>query len=154
VPGPLVSTAHSARTPAPTVWTAGYLTAQRKVIAGEPGQVSAARAFVSQVLEGHRDTAATVALLTSELVTNSIKHSHSRNPGGTVAVTVVLSADRVHVEVHDGGADTVPRVRSGDQLAECGRGLRLVEACSLAWDYVQSDTGTITWFECHLDQES
>lgn len=122
------------------------------VIDGEPGQVSAARAFVSQVLEGHRDTAATVALLTSELVTNSIKHSNSRNPGGTIAITVVLSADRVHVEVHDGGADTVPEVRSADRLAECGRGLSLVDACSLAWDYVQSKTGTITWFECRLVQ--
>ena len=153
MPGPLVSMALSAQTPAPTVWTAGYLTAQRTVIAGEPGQVSAARAFVSQVLEGHRDAAATVVLLTSELVTNSIKHSHSRNPGGTVAVTVVLSADRVRVEVRDGGADTVPELRSADQLAECGRGLRLVESCSLAWDYVQSDTGTITWFECRLNPD-
>lgn len=148
MPGPLVSTAHSAQTPAPAVWTARYLTAQRMVIVGEPGQVSVARDFVSKVLEGHREVAATVVLLTSELVTNSIKHSDSRNPGGTVAVTVVISADRVHVEVHDDGAVTVPKVRPADQLAESGRGLRLVEACSLAWDYVQSEIGTITWFEC------
>jgi anti-sigma regulatory factor (Ser/Thr protein kinase) len=151
VPGPLVSPAHSARTSAPTVWRAGCLTAQRLVIAGEPGQVSTARAFVNRVLESHCEVAATVALLTSELVTNSIKHSDSRNPGGTIVVTVVVTADRVHVEVHDGGGATEPRLRPGDDLAECGRGLQLVEACSLSWDYHRTETGTITWFECSLD---
>jgi anti-sigma regulatory factor (Ser/Thr protein kinase) len=150
VPGPLVTSAHSARI-SPTVWTAGYLTAQRLVIAGEPSQVSVARDFVNKVLEGYREVAEIVALLTSELVTNSIKHSESRNPGGTVAITVVVSADRVHVEVHDGGGMTEPRVRSADQLEESGRGLRLVEVSSLAWDYLRTKTGTITWFECPLN---
>lgn len=133
------------------MWTAGCLTAQRLVIVGEPGQVSTARAFVNRVLESHREAAETVALLTSELVTNSIKHSDSRNPGGTVVITVVVTADRVHVEVHDGGGATEPRLRSSGDLDECGRGLRLVDACSLNWNYHRSETGTITWFECSLD---
>lgn len=154
MPGPLVSPAQSARTSAPTVWAAGYLTAQRLVIAGEPGQVSAARAFVSEVLQDRCETADTVALLTSELVTNSIKHSASHDPGGTVVVTVVVSADRVHVEVHDDGGATVPRLRSADDLAESGRGLHLVEACALDWDYRPTGTGMITWFECALDAQS
>jgi len=29
-----------------------------------------------------------------------------------------------------------------------GRGLRLVNACSLAWSYHRGATGTVTWFEC------
>jgi hypothetical protein len=33
-------------------------------------------------------------------------------------------------------------------LAETGRGLRLVDAYALSWDYYRSGTRTVTWFEC------
>jgi anti-sigma regulatory factor (Ser/Thr protein kinase) len=110
--------------------------------------VSVARAFVRQVLgPGHRGTER-VMLLTSELVTNSVNHSNSRRAGGTITVTVRRAADRVRVEVRDDGGPTVPRMRDDGDLAEAGRGLRLVEAYSLTWDYHQNGTGTVTWFEC------
>jgi serine/threonine-protein kinase RsbW len=87
-------------------------------------------------------------LLTSELVTNSIEHSDSRLPGGTVSVTLQVGVDRVRVEVADGGGASVPTLRCDDVQAEAGRGLRLVDACSLAWSYYRSTVGTVTWFEC------
>ncbi len=145
-----------AQSPAPSVWAAGPLTAQRLVIAGEPGQVSVARAFVSQVLRDQCGPAEIeiVALLTSELVTNSIKHSNSRDPGCVIAITVVVGADRVHVEVHDDGGVTVPKLRPAGDLAESGRGLCLVDACSLTWDYFPAEDGAVTWFEYLLDPPS
>jgi len=120
----------------------------RLVICGRPEQVSAARAFIGQVLGvGHPGTER-ATLLTSELVTNSVNHSDSRLEGGTITVTVRTAADRVRVEVQDDGGSTAPTLRCDDDLAEAGRGLRLVEAYSLVWDYHQVGTRMVTWFEC------
>ena len=48
----------------------------------------------------------------------------------------------------DDGGPTVPRMCRDDDLAEAGRGLRLVEAYSLRWDYYPVGTRMVTWFEC------
>jgi len=121
---------------------------QRLVIAGRPEQVSAARAFIRQVLGGEHPGVDRVILLTSELVTNSVRHSDSRHEGGTVTITVTAAPERIRVEVIDDGGQTVPTVRPGDDLTESGRGLRLVEAYALTWNYQRSTAGTHTWFEC------
>jgi len=121
---------------------------QSLVIDGAPEQVSAARAFVWQVLGSRHPGAERVALLTSELVTNSVRHSNSRMPGGTVTVTLRVAADRILVEVVDDGGATAPTLRRDDDLAETGRGLRLVDTYSITWDYHRSAAHTVTWFEC------
>jgi len=121
---------------------------QRLVIAGRPEQVSAARAFIRQVLGGEHPGVDRAILLTSELVTNSVRHSDSRHEGGTVTITVTAVPDRIRVEVIDDGGPTVPAVSPGDDLTENGRGLRLVEAYALTWGYRRSTAGTHTWFEC------
>jgi len=121
---------------------------QSLVIAGAPEQVSATRAFVRQVLGSRHPGAERVTLLTSELVTNSVRHSNSRKDGGTVTVTLRVAADRVLVEVIDDGGATVPTLCRDDHLAETGRGLWLVDAYSLAWNYHHTAARTVTWFEC------
>jgi anti-sigma regulatory factor (Ser/Thr protein kinase) len=126
----------------------GFRAPHRLVIDGAPEQVSVARAFVRQVLGSGHPGAERVALLTSEVVTNAIVHSDSRLPGGTVTVTLRAGADRILVEVADDGGTSVPTLRRDDVRAEVGRGLRLVSACSLAWNYHRSAAGTVTWFEC------
>jgi anti-sigma regulatory factor (Ser/Thr protein kinase) len=120
----------------------------RLVICGRPEQVGVARSFVRQVLGCGHPGEERVTLLTSELVTNSVNHSNSRREGGCITVTVRAAADRVRVEVQDEGGPTVPSLRCEGDLAEAGRGLRLVEAYSLTWDYHRNGTGTLTWFEC------
>jgi anti-sigma regulatory factor (Ser/Thr protein kinase) len=120
----------------------------RLVICGRPEQVGVARGFVRQVLGASHPGAERVVLLTSELVTNSVSHSNSRRDGGTVTVTVRTDTDRVRVEVTDDGGPTTPTLCRDDDLAEAGRGLRLVEAYSLMWDYYRDGTRTVTWFEC------
>jgi anti-sigma regulatory factor (Ser/Thr protein kinase) len=120
----------------------------RLVICGRPEQVGVARAFVRQVLGyGHPGTER-VTLLTSELVTNSVSHSNSRREGGTITVTVRTSAGCVRVEVQDDGGPGAPTLCFDGDLAEAGRGLRLVEAYSLMWDHYENSTGRVTWFEC------
>ena len=124
----------------------------RLVICGRPEEVAVARGFVRQVLGASHRGIERVTLLTSELVTNSVNHSDSRLDGGTITVSVRTDADRIRVEVSDDGGPTVPRMCSAhdrdDDLAEAGRGLRLVEAYSLTWDYYPAGTRMVTWFEC------
>jgi anti-sigma regulatory factor (Ser/Thr protein kinase) len=144
--GPLqdVVASHSAQQGAIADQDAWY----RLVIGGRPEQVGLARAFVRQVLgHGHPGTER-VTLLTSELVTNSVNHSDSRREGGSITVTVRTSADCVRVEVQDDGGPTAPALCSDGDLAEAGRGLRLVEAYSLMWDHYPQGAGRVTWFEC------
>jgi anti-sigma regulatory factor (Ser/Thr protein kinase) len=147
MPGPLpdVAASHSEQRQGATAELDAWY---RLVIGGRPEQVRVARAFVRQVLGcGHPGTER-VTLLTSELVTNSVNHSDSRRAGGSITVTVRTAADRVRVEVQDDGGPTAPTLCCDGDLAETGRGLRLVEAYSLRWDYHQNATGTVTWFEC------
>src|ERR1700722_8250795 len=120
----------------------------RLVICGRPEQVKVARAFIRQVLGvGHPGTER-ATLLTSELVTNSVNHSDSRLEGGTITVTVRTAGGRVRVEVQDDGGQTAPTLRSDDDLAEAGRGLRLGDAYSLPGGYHQVGTRMVRWFEC------
>jgi anti-sigma regulatory factor (Ser/Thr protein kinase) len=130
---------------------------QRLVICGRPEQVGVARAFIRQVLGTGHPGLDRVTLLTSELVTNSVNHSDSRLDGGSITVTVRAvtagsGAGRIHVEVTDDGGPTAPTLDHDDglddDLAEAGRGLRLVEAYSSIWDYYRDGTRTVTWFEC------
>jgi hypothetical protein len=52
------------------------------------------------------------------------------------------------VEVHDDGGPSAPARCCDGDLAGTGRGLRLVDAYSLSWDYYRNGTRTVTWFEC------
>ncbi len=159
-PLPELATSHSWPRPAKTAspmtaspmsaspMTAEYHAWHRLVIFGRPEQVSAARTFVRRVLGPGHPGAERVTLLTSELVTNSVNHSNSRLDGGLITVTLRAAAGRIRVEVRDDGGPTAPALRCDDDLSEAGRGLRLVEAYSLMWDYYRTGTRTVTWFEC------
>jgi serine/threonine-protein kinase RsbW len=91
---------------------------------GRPDQARHARAFVRGVLPDH-PAAGDVLLAVSELVTNAISHSRSREPGGLFTVRVVLRPGRdLRVEVADEGG----RWDAGARDAEHGRGLTVVAA--------------------------
>jgi anti-sigma regulatory factor (Ser/Thr protein kinase) len=155
MPGPLPDVAASRPVPQQSAIAEQHAW-HRLVICGRPQQVGVARAFVGQVLGAGHPGIERVTLLTSELVTNSVSHSDSRLDGGSITVTVRpvtvgTGAGRVRVEVTDDGGPTVPVLRHDDDLADSGRGLRLVEAYSLRWDYCRDGTRTVTWFECEAE---
>lgn len=81
----------------------------------------------------------------SELVTNSVVHSKSRD-GGRVTLALADCHDRIHVDVVDEGGDFVPHVDL-DGFAEGGRGLFLVEAISERWGVHTDDKGRTVWFQ-------
>lgn len=120
-------------------------------IPGQPACLHAAREFVARTLgtgHAHLDTA---VLLTSELATNSVLHSESGRPGGTVTITLISVPDGVRVEVIDDGSVNEPAVRlsraESPEVPQSGRGLQLVEFLSAVWGYYRDTAGTVTWFE-------
>ena len=80
-------------------------------------------------------------LLTSEVVTNALRH-------GTGQVRVDCDADDVVVRVEvgddDGGRPHVRRVGTDD---ESGRGMFLVDALASAWGVTDTAHGKVVWFE-------
>jgi anti-sigma regulatory factor (Ser/Thr protein kinase) len=116
-------------------------------IPGRPEQVATARAFVSRTLSLHQvgadNDAAT--LLTSEIVTNAIRHTRSGADGGTVTIVVIGVPRGVLVEIIDDGSAGTP-VAKGDLYAAEGHGLFLVQHLAPQWGYLRDPAGTTVWF--------
>lgn len=111
-------------------------------------RVTLARVFIGEVLGSHHPCAETAVLLTSELVTNSVRHSGCRHLGQTITVTAIVLGGGVRVEVTDYSGPTIPAFRVGDDMTEGGRGLQLVQALAADWGYWRDGGRTTTWFAC------
>ena len=102
-----------------------------------------ARSFVARTLDawGHPELADTAELLTSELVTNVVRHGHT-----DMLLALRLDDDRVLVEVADESADDVtPRQPTADDVS--GRGLYLVDSLAQRWGVSRRSPGKTVWFE-------
>jgi anti-sigma regulatory factor (Ser/Thr protein kinase) len=126
-------------------------------IPGRGEQVRVARAFVAGVL---RELAApdeavldNVTLLTSELVTNAIRHSRSGESGGSVRLVVVAVTDGIRIEVTDSGSACGSPVVKDDIYTCDGHGLFLVEAVADQWGYRRCGAGTTVWFSLGLSSD-
>ncbi len=92
-------------------------------------------------------------VLVSELVTNSLRHSDSGNPGGTITVTVAITPNETVVQVTDDGGPAEPDPGDpGDTDAEDGRGLWLVGELSAGWGFFRRDSRLVTWFELKAER--
>ena len=108
-------------------------------------QVRKARQFVARTLCDD-ECADEALLLTSEVVTNSVVHSRSRLPGGTVTVVVARNQSGVLITVTDAGSDSRLPVVKNVAGAENGNGLLLVETLADMWGYVYDEESTTVWF--------
>src|SRR5215467_15526893 len=81
------------------------------------------------------------ALLTSELVTNAIKHE----AGETVLLAISCTCGQFRVDVHDTSC-FVPIPVAGPTDAEAGRGLMLVSSLSSQWGFYPTPTGKAVFF--------
>ena len=120
-----------------------------RAVLSRPASFVEARRFV-------RDTAAAAAsrqvldamLLTSELVTNAVRHAgHSTED--LIEVTVSVDERGLRVTVRDRGPGFDPEeldARSG----EGGWGLDLVRKLSSRWGVDRGDLGNDVWFEIDL----
>ncbi|GGK88137.1 hypothetical protein Sme01_01020 [Sphaerisporangium melleum] len=112
---------------------------------GSPESVAEARAYVREKLGAGHPALDDVTLLVSEVVTNSIVHSDSKN-GGKVTLALADRHDVIHVDVVDAGGAEVPHV-CGEQDGESGRGLLLVQAIAHRWDVHDNPAGRTVWFQ-------
>lgn len=113
---------------------------------GDVRQVGAARRFAGQALAGCPARDRLVACV-SELAANAVEHTSS-GAGGEFVVAVGWPRDGLaFVAVSDEGGPGVPVPGEADSLAESGRGLALVAACSSRWGYRDTVGGRIVWAE-------
>ncbi len=83
----------------------------------------------------------------SELCANAIAHTASGR-GGMFTVEVDCPRDGVaRVAVTDDGGAAVPAAGSLDLMAEGGRGLAMVAACTSRWGYSEAYQGRTVWAE-------
>jgi anti-sigma regulatory factor (Ser/Thr protein kinase) len=116
-------------------------------IPGRAQQVRAARAFMARTLGELGAITDIAVLLTSELVTNAVRHSNSREAGGSVTLIVLEIDDGFRVEVSDDGSELSSPVVKDTVFSPDGHGLFLVETLAEQWGYLRDEAGTTVWFQ-------
>ena len=80
-------------------------------------------------------------LLTSELVTNAIRHEVT----GIIMLAITCSCGQLRVDVHD-TSPTMPVIMDSPACAEAGRGLMLVASLSTDWGVHRTRSGKAVYF--------
>ena len=117
----------------------------RRTLPPTAESASVARWLVNDLLRElvDADTLDTAALLTTELVSNAIRHTRDE-----LVISVRLSGDRLRVGVSDSSHRRPQLVQVGSRDTS-GRGLHLVEAMADRWgvDPDERGLGKTVWFE-------
>jgi anti-sigma regulatory factor (Ser/Thr protein kinase) len=120
-----------------------------RTLPGTADSAAAARRLTRDLIGSCHPALDTAMLLASELVTNSVTHSRSGLPGGTVTVAVSTGSAGVLIQVRDDGGLTEPRVvakqSTGAEGVEHGYGLLLVAALADTWGTTTTREGRLTW---------
>ena len=116
---------------------------RRVSLAAGPAAAGAARGQVQATIQAWEVPvdASVAMLLTSELVTNAIRHE----TGDTITLVITCAYGQLHVDVHD-TSGTLPVPVEGPPDAEAGRGLVLVASLSSSWGYYRTPTGKAVYF--------
>ncbi|MEV5597057.1 ATP-binding protein [Streptomyces sp. NPDC052496] len=119
-------------------------------LAGSPQSACLARQFVREYIACHvpgasEDHVDRVTLVTSELVTNSIRYG--TEPGDSLRLVLDADGDRTRVEVHD-PVRRRPRTRPESGVRTRGRGLLVLDAlCPGNWGVDDIPFGKSVWAE-------
>lgn len=115
-------------------------------ISPDPVEVGRARSAVREQLHdwGLTRLADTAELMVSELVTNAVRHSHSRP-----LELRLVRGDTLLCEVDDDDHD-LPTLLSAGPEDEFGRGLRIVSTLAREWGTSRTKAGKTVWFELTL----
>jgi anti-sigma regulatory factor (Ser/Thr protein kinase) len=133
------------------VLAVGRLHPGELALPGGPEAVGLARGAVRARLEEHlpAERLADAMLLTSEVVTNAIRHGGARGQGDRVRVRLSRDGTRVRVEVRDDGPGFHAAGRSEPRA---GFGVGLVRRLSNAWGSEREGRTTVVWFEVEPDR--
>ncbi|MEW2614647.1 SpoIIE family protein phosphatase [Streptomyces sp. NPDC047880] len=115
-------------------------------LALDPAEVGRARAAVREQLHdwGLAKLVAAAELMAGELVTNAVRHSHTRPAG-----LRLVRGDTLLCEVDDDDHE-LPTLLQAGPLDEAGRGLRVVSTLAREWGTSRTRTGKTVWFELTL----
>ncbi|GAA4315218.1 ATP-binding protein [Streptomyces venetus] len=113
-----------------------------------------ARLLTERQLDAWGEPYETAAQVVAELASNAVRHG--RVLGRDFRLRLKLHADRtLRIEVTDARGDRVPRLPDpGEEDAEGGRGLRIVEAYADRWGVTEAPAHAKTvWSELVLGQD-
>ncbi|HZB33520.1 MAG TPA: ATP-binding protein [Streptosporangiaceae bacterium] len=111
-------------------------------LCGVPESARRAREFVRAhiIAWGFSEGADDAALIADELASNAIEAA----PEAPFVVSLRMVGRVPLLEVADSSPER-PVLQEPDFLAECGRGLHIVDALSLAWDSQPIPGGKVVW---------
>jgi anti-sigma regulatory factor (Ser/Thr protein kinase) len=114
------------------------------VLASESSSLAIARCFVSSMLElwDYEDPHEIVPLLTSEIVSNAVRHA-----AGSVGLELaLLNGEALLVQARDESPDR-PVVRRYNPDRIGGHGLTIIETLARRWGVEQHEGFKVVWFE-------
>jgi len=115
--------------------------AYNQVFPGSADQVQDVRATLEKVLAGC-PMADDAVLIASEMATNALLHSRSREPGGSFTVRAEIHPDDyLWLEVEDGGGPWTEHPRVDGR----GHGLKIVAALSSDWGVEGDELARVVW---------
>jgi anti-sigma regulatory factor (Ser/Thr protein kinase) len=120
----------------------------QQALQARPVAVADARRYVRDRLEGllTPDRLSDVQLLTSELVTNAVRHARLKE-GDPIGLDIDVDTDTVHVAVVDAGAGfDFTKIFDEPRDPRGGWGLYLVDKVSDRWGIDASSPHSV-WFE-------
>jgi anti-sigma regulatory factor (Ser/Thr protein kinase) len=113
-------------------------------LAPDLSQLGLVRARIDDSLpEWGGDVVADLQLVATELLTNAYLHGQ---PPVRFGLCQPSAGGVLRVEVTDSGS-AMPRIRHPDRTTRNGRGLLLVEACSVRWGVDTDPEGKTVWAE-------
>jgi anti-sigma regulatory factor (Ser/Thr protein kinase) len=124
-----------------------------RLLLATPEAVPAARHALGELDEVDTPTRRVLELLTSELVTNAVRHG-SNDPHESILFSASRTDGSVRVEVCDeGGSGFEDRPEPGNPLEPGGNGLILVDSLASRWG-VLPGRPTCVWFEAEADAQA
>ncbi|WUH96257.1 ATP-binding protein [Spirillospora sp. NBC_00431] len=102
------------------------------------------RVFARDVLREGHPSLGDVQTCVNEAFTNAIEHTASGRDGRVTVMFSMVGGDIVAEVTDDGAAGARPVMRD-DPMAEDGRGLRMIDALSLAWGVREDGHRSTVW---------
>jgi two-component sensor histidine kinase len=134
------------------IWAVPHVRTLRIHLPAQPTSAAAARRHVKMVIDAWDlgIDSYVAALLTSELITNSLRHALHEDH--TIQLEITSAKNWVLVCVYD-SSRCEPVLTSTPPDAEDGRGLQLVASLSTCWGVRQTSTGKAVYFTLEGDEE-
>jgi anti-sigma regulatory factor (Ser/Thr protein kinase) len=102
------------------------------VLPAEPSSPQVAREAIAGLGNLSPDLLDRAQLITSELVTNGVRHGNSK-PGAHIRLSAELHPDFLRIEVTSPAASSRPTMQARGELRSSGYGLIIVDALSDRW---------------------